>query len=225
MTRTTPDLAIDRGATVERVQLDATSWVDVARGFLLDPDAVLERMLALDWRENKNWRYEVYVTEPRLHAVARADDLPVGVRQTGLHLRSRYKVPFDGPALLRYRHGNDSVGFHRDRSIRYLDDTRVAIVVLGEPRPFLFRPHAAGYDDSSHDIDVAPGRGDLIVMGGRNQADWMHAVPKVPSASERVSLTWRWTSKQGPPDTSEGYGADRNFGDSGRVGPQRRRRA
>ena len=44
-------------------------------------------------------------------------------------------------------------------------------------------------------------------MGGRCQADWMHAVPKVPSATERVSFTWRWTSRTGQPDSSEGYGA------------------
>jgi len=219
-------LGIDREATVERIDLDEHSWVDVARGFLLEPAALLDEMLTtLDWRENRMWRYEVYKTEPRLHAVADLDRLPAGVRQAGLHLRSKYKVTFDGPALLRYRNGNDSVGFHRDRSMRYLDDTKVAIAVLGEPRPFVFRPYAIGYDDPSADIDVAPGHGDLIVMGGRNQADWMHAVPKVSQASERVSLTWRWTSRQGPPDTSEGYNSARNFGDSARVGPQRRRRA
>lgn len=218
-------LGIDRNATVERVRLDDSSWVDVARGFVLDAEDVLDRMLTdLDWRENRNWRYEVYLTEPRMSAVANLDDLPAAVRQTGLHLRSKYRVRFDGPALLRYRHGNDSVAFHRDRSMRYLDDTRVAIVVLGAPRPFVFRPYSAGRDDSSRDVDVAPGRGDLIVMGGRAQADWLHAVPKVPHATERVSLTWRWTSRDGPPDTSEGYVSARHFGDSGRVGPQRRRR-
>jgi len=224
MTAAPTDLAINRAAVVERVELDATSWVDVARGFVLDADALLTTVLAeWDWRENKNWRYEVFVTEPRLHAVVAAADLPAALRQAGLHLRSKYHVQFDGPAILRYRNGNDSVAFHRDRSMRYLDDTKVAIAVLGEPRPFVFRPYATGYEDDSRDVDVRPGHGDLIVMGGRCQADWMHAVPKVSRATERVSFTWRWSSRQGRPDESEGYGADRNFGDSGRVGPQRRR--
>lgn len=225
MTTARPDLAIDRAAVVERVHLDEHSWVDVARGFVLDADAMLDHVLgAWDWSENRNWRYEVYVTEPRMSARVRAADLPAGIRQAGLHLRSKYHVPFDGPAPQRYRHGNDSVGFHRDRSMRYLDDTRIAIAVLGEPRPFLLRPYTVGYEDSSRDLDVRPGHGDLIVMGGRCQADWMHAVPKVPHATERVSFTWRWTSRTGQPDSSEGYGAARNFGDSSRVGPQRRRR-
>lgn len=224
MTSARPDLAIDRAATVERVQLDEHSWVDVARGFLLDADTLLADVLAtFEWSTNQSWRYEVYVTEPRLSGRAPEGALPPGLRQAGLHLRSKYKVSFDGPAPQRYRHGNDSVGFHRDRSMRYLDDTKIAIAVLGEPRPFLLRPYSMGYDDSSQDLDVRPGHGDLIVMGGRCQADWMHAVPKVPSATERVSFTWRWTSRTGRPDNSEGYGAARNFGDSGRVGPQRRR--
>lgn len=217
-------LAIDRSAPVERIDLDEHSWVDVVRGFVPGADRLLRDMLdTYEWREFSMFRYEVTKTEPRLHANVRDDQLPVALRQAKLHLRSTYRVPFDGPAILRYRNGNDSVAFHRDRSMRYLDDTRIGIVVLGEPRPFVFRPYAIGHDDASRDVDVRPGHGDLIVMGGRNQADWMHAVPKVHRASERISVTWRWTSKQGPPDTSEGYGADRRFGDSGRVGPQRRR--
>ncbi|MFN8052131.1 MAG: alpha-ketoglutarate-dependent dioxygenase AlkB [Acidimicrobiales bacterium] len=224
MTTARPDLAIDRDAGVERVHLDDTSWVDVVRGFVREPEALLDELLTgLAWRENRQWRYEVWVTDPRLTAAIPATAVPAAVRQAGLHLDATYRVRFTGPDVLRYRNGRDSVGFHRDRSMRYLDDTLIGIVVLGEPRPFVLRPHAATRDDTTFDVDLSPGRGDLIVMGGRNQADWMHAVPKVDHPSERISLTWRWTSKQGRPDESENYGAARNFGDTGRVGPQRRR--
>lgn len=220
------DLEIDRSAPTERVQLDDASWVDVTRGFLREPEALLDRLLNdLTWKVAEQFRYEVTVTEPRMYADF-GEPPPAVARQSTLHLESRYRKRFQGPGLLRYRHGHDSVGFHRDRSMRYLSDTLVAIAVLGEPRPFVLRPYGAGRDDRTpHDVDVAPGHGDLIVMGGRAQADWLHAVPKVPAATERVSLTWRWTSGTGPPDTSENYGAPRRFGQSARVGPQRRRRA
>lgn len=218
------DLAIDRGATVERIDLDEHSWVDVVRGFVRDADAVFESMLEeYEWRTSGSWRYEVYKEDPRLVAAPAEHQLPAALRQTKLHLRSAYKVSFDGPGLILYRTGADSVAFHRDRSMRYLDDTKIAIAVFGEPRPFLLRRYSTGYEDASRDIDIAPGRGDLIVMGGRNQADWMHAVPKVRHATPRISATWRWTSRQGQPDSSEGYNAPRQFGASGRVGPQRRR--
>ena len=218
------DLAINRAAAVERIALDEHSWVDVARGFVPAANALLDEMLAgLDWIDAKLWRYEVYLDVPRMYASLPRTGEPAAVRQTALHLRSKYRVPFSGPAVLQYRNGSDTVGFHRDREMRYLDDTRVAIVVLGEPRPFLFRPHGGRRGEAVDDVDVAPGRGDLIVMGGRAQADWMHAVPRVDHATERISLTWRWTSRQGKPDSSASYGAGANFGDSGRVGPQRRR--
>jgi hypothetical protein len=36
-------------------------------------------------------------------------------------------------------------------------------------------------------------------MSGRCQADWEHCVPKVRSAPPRMSLTYRWASRQGLP--------------------------
>lgn len=224
MESASPPLQIDRGATVDRIQLDETSWVDVARQFVRSPEALLTTVLEqFTWQESTVWRYEVSMTEPRLNAQVRTHQLPDAVRQAGLHLASKYRVRFDGPDILRYRNGNDSVAFHRDRSMRWLEDTLIGIVVLGEPRPFVLRPHGLGRDDVSSDVDVRPGRGDLIVMGGRAQADWLHAVPKIPRATERVSFTWRWTAKSGPPDESAPYNAARNFSDTGRAGPQRRR--
>ena len=51
-----------------------------------------------------------------------------------------------------------------------------------------------------------PASGDLIVMGGRCQADWLHAVPKVAgSCGSRISVQWRWTSRRGRPDTDPGF--------------------
>ena len=73
-----------------------------------------------------------------------------------------------------YRDGRDSVAPHSDRELRELDDTIVAILTLGARRPFLVRPKAGGPSR-----DLAPGSGDLLVMGGRMQRDWEHAVPKV----------------------------------------------
>jgi hypothetical protein len=60
--------------------------------------------------------------------------------------------------------------------------------------------------------DVAPGNGDLLVMGGRCQADWEHSVPKVSGAVPgRISAQWRWTSRRGRPEVGGSYRAPRNF--------------
>ena len=55
-------------------------------------------------------------------------------------IQHRYDVRFDGAALALYRDGRDMVAFHRDRDMRWLDDTVIALLVLGDRRPFLIRP-------------------------------------------------------------------------------------
>lgn len=207
-----PELHIDRRAPVERIDLGAGSWVDVIRSFLSGPEALLERLLtSVTWNESTLWRYETYLVEPRLGAQVPSEQLPPALRQAHLHLESAYRVRLGAPVLLRYRDGRDSVAPHRDREMRWLTDTLIAIAVLGEPRPFVLRPLGLAHDDTRHDIDLHPGRGDLLVMGGACQAAWLHSVPKVRHASERVSVTWRWTSRQGPPDRSTSYRAPRQF--------------
>jgi hypothetical protein len=49
-------------------------------------------------------------------------------------------------------------------------------------------------------------------MGGRSQADWLHAVPKAHGrVRSRISAQWRWTSKHGRRDTNPGFSAPRRF--------------
>ena len=90
-----------------------------------------------------------------------------------------------------YRDGADSVAFHADQELRHLDDTLVAIVTLGAARPFLLRPQGGG-----RSIDLHPGSGDLLVMGGACQAKWEHGVPKVAAgAGPRISASIRWARR------------------------------
>jgi hypothetical protein len=67
-------------------------------------------------------------------------------------------------------------------------------------------------DDLADAIDLSPSSGDMLVMGGRSQADWLHAVPKVGGrVRSRISAQWRWTSKHGRRDTNPGFSAPRHF--------------
>lgn len=204
-------LAIDRAAPSDRMDLGGGSWLDVTRGFVRGADALLDELVeAVHWQESTVWRYEKHLVEPRLGAQVPMAQLPPAIRQAHLHLESTYRVRFDTPVLVRYRNGRDSVALHRDREMRWLEDTIIAIAVLGTPRPFVVRPLGAGREPTEDDLDVGPGNGDLIVMGGRFQNEWLHGVPKVLHATERVSITWRWTSRRGAPDRSPSYSAPRH---------------
>lgn len=228
------ELRIRRDADVRRVTLDSTSWVDLVDGFVADPDTALQETLdATPWQQAEVLRYDRYVPERRLVASVPNDTAPL-LRQTGLHLEARYRVRFTGVAAILYRDGDDFQGLHSDREMRWLDDTLIAIVVLGEARPFALRPRGRwdGAPDRSppgtrsDDVIVTPGRGDLLVMGGRCQRDWLHGVPPVEHHhSPRVSLTWRWTSRRGRPDTNPSYGDGRQNADRPRRAGVRTRPA
>jgi alkylated DNA repair dioxygenase AlkB len=212
-------IAIGEAVDFERVWLDDRSWVDVARGWLVGADCLHDALLErVPWRTNRLWRYERWVEEPRLYGSARVDGQPVHRVFPELQsaLERRYGASFGSVAVAQYRDGSDSVAFHRDRDLRWLDDTLIAIVSLGQRRPWYLRPRGNRFahelDNQGATHDLAPASGDLLVMGGRAQADWEHAVPKVRRPiGPRISLQWRWTSRQGRPVQGPSYRAPRTF--------------
>ncbi len=194
--------------TFERLDLGAGAWVDVARDWLGGADELCVRLIeTVDWQHHRRWMYDRMVDEPRLSRWYRAADrLPdEALAWMRVAVGRRYGVPFGAVGLNYYRDGNDSVAFHSDRELRHVDDTLVAIVTLGAARPFLLRPQGGGPS-----IDVRPGSGDLLVMGGACQASWEHGVPKVAAttgAGPRISASIRWARGAGgaerewaPPD-------------------------
>ncbi|MDQ1397940.1 MAG: hypothetical protein QOG64_3199 [Acidimicrobiaceae bacterium] len=200
------------GAALERIWLDETSWVDVGRGWLPDAGALFDDLLGgVAWQTSRLFRYDHMVEERRLGSSWRPGN-PLHPTLAGVHraLQSQYRVQFGGFGLMQYRDGRDGQAFHRDTDMRWLDDTVIAILSLGARRPWLLRPRANRYDHSetrgaTHDL--APGPGDLLVMGGRCQADWEHSVPYLArqAVGVRISLQWRYTSRRGRPFVGGSY--------------------
>lgn len=185
---------------VARTDLGGGAWVDVARDWLGGSDGLLERLLGgVDWHQRRRRMYDRVVDEPRLTRwYGAGSELPdLALADFRAAVARRYEVPFSAMGLNYYRHGADSVAFHADRELRRLDDTLVAILTLGAPRPFLLRPRAGG-----RSIDLRPGPGDLLVMGGACQARFEHGVPKVAAGvGPRVSASVRWVrGQEGAPD-------------------------
>ena len=215
-----PGICVDPDAVVERLWLDDTSWVDVARGWIRQADGLFEALLSdVAWETSRLFRYDHVVEERRLGSMWRPGRPLPHPALADIHrsIQRRYKVQLDGFGLIQYRDGRDGQGFHRDTDMRWLDDTRVGIVSLGATRPWLLRPRANRHDQSpgrgaTHDL--APGPGDLIVMGGRCQADWEHSVPYLTrqAVGVRISLQWRHTSRTGRPFMGASYRAPLTYG-------------
>jgi hypothetical protein len=191
------EVAIDPEARWERVALDAESWVDLCRLHVLGGDPLLDLVLdAVPWSCGRRFMYDRMVDDPRLSYRAPSPELvphPV-LADVRAGLSARYGVPLGAPAFNYYRDGRDSVAPHGDRELRETGDALVCLLTLGATRPFRLRRHGR---TGGPTFDLAPGSGDLLVMGGACQRDWEHGVPKVRAAGPRVSVTWRWTAPSG----------------------------
>jgi alkylated DNA repair dioxygenase AlkB len=217
----TEDTYLDRSVPFERTELDGTSWVDVARGWMPLADELFEHLMhEVPWATSQLFRYDHQVDERRLGAWwSRGNPLPhPALAEATRALQHRYNARFDGFGMIQYRDGNDGQAFHRDTDMRWLDDTVIAVLSLGAQRPWRLRPHAnrrlADEPGKGATHDLLPASGDLIVMGGRAQADWQHSVPYLPgqAVEPRVSIQWRFARKVGRPYGGPSYRAPLTYG-------------
>lgn len=178
----------------ERRHLSSGAWIDVQRGWLDEPDAVLAALVSgVPWRAERREMYDAVVDVPRLlHTYLAGDPLPHPALTEAREALSRHYLPELGEPFVTagccfYRDGRDSVAWHGDTIGRgRTADTMVAIVSVGDPRRLLLRPRGGGGS-----LAVTMGHGDLVVMGGSCQRTWEHAVPKAAHAGPRISVQFR----------------------------------
>ena len=178
-------------ARLTRLDLDATSWVDHAPGWVSGSDRIFDELVTnVDWAQRTRHMYDKRVAEPRLTASWQASSRlplePPFLERMRRVLSKRYDVELDSMGLNLYRDGQDSVAWHGDRIAKEIKEPVVAIVSVGEPRKFLLRPR-----EGSGTRAFLLGRGDLLVTGGACQRQWQHSVPKVAAAGPRISITFR----------------------------------
>ena len=170
--------------------LDDRSWIDVVEGWLPDhAEMFAELQRDAPWAQRTRRMWEDEVLEPRLVAVyASVADLPPSLEELRAVLSERYAVDVDSCLVNLYRDGGDAVAWHGDTVRRVLATPLVFTVSLGARRQFLLKPAGGGPVVRGY----TPGEGDLIVMGGRTQHEWLHAVPRDKRASgARMSVTFR----------------------------------
>ena len=175
---------------ITRTGLDHGAWIDHQPGWVARPDDLFHVVLeGVDWRDGTEKIRGEDVPRPRQVASFGSQgvsaDLAV-LRDMSAALSQRYGVILDRITCNLYRDGRDSVAWHGDRIARERPSAKVAIVSLGEPRPFRVRPKGGGSS-----IGWSAGRGDLIVMGGSCQRTYDHSVPKVAHAGPRIAVMFR----------------------------------
>lgn len=184
------------GRPARRVALDDTSWIDHVPRWLDGADALC-RKLAADarWEHRQRWMIDKMIVEPRLTAeYTDLSDCPFSeLPAIAGRLSALYDTTFERAWLSLYRDERDSTSWHADRPACLLPTSAVPVLSLGETRRFLVRRTRGG---PSHVFLVESG--DLVVMGGRCQRDWVHAVPKETTArGARISINFATRSARG----------------------------
>jgi alkylated DNA repair dioxygenase AlkB len=179
-----------------RHELSRGAWVDHLPGWVTGSDDVLEVLLGdIGWREDRRQMYERQVTVPRLlRWYGPSEPLPHALLSEAREALNRYYGPeprecFATAGMCLYRDGRDSVAWHGDRIGRSRwQDTMVAIVSFGSPRPLLLRPEGGGVPSLRFPLCHV----DLVVMGGSCQRTWEHCIPKTAKpVGPRVSVQFR----------------------------------
>jgi alkylated DNA repair dioxygenase AlkB len=180
---------------LRRDPLDDASWLDVVPGWVTDHAELFDWLLQqAPWRQRTRTMWDKDVLEPRMVALV-PPPFPDRIAELVDPLSERYGVAFDSCLVNLYRDGQDAVAWHGDTVRKTMRNPLVATVSLGARRSFLLKPVSGGPVARRYN----PGEGDLIVMGGACQHDWLHTVPREKSASgARMSVTLRH-SRPAPP--------------------------
>ncbi|MEZ5990345.1 MAG: alpha-ketoglutarate-dependent dioxygenase AlkB [Planctomycetota bacterium] len=176
------------------------------RGFAgADADAWLAGLLAgLPWTQDRVEMFGRSLVVPRLSAWF--GEPGAEYSYSGIAMRLRPWTPllagiravvedaaghgFNSVLANLYRDGRDSVSWHADDEPELGREPVIASLSLGASRRFRLK-HKHRKDLRRIDLDLH--HGDLLLMEGATQREWLHAVPKRRAAlGPRVNLTFRW---------------------------------
>jgi alkylated DNA repair dioxygenase AlkB len=100
-----------------------------------------------------------------------------------------------------YASGSDSISFHSDDERFLGPEPAIASFSLGAKRDFLMKHKPAAPDDHAPSqptpkpLKLRLGSGDMILMRGRTQANWLHSIPKRAGKNQedggRINITFR----------------------------------
>ena len=96
-----------------------------------------------------------------------------------------------------YASGSDSISFHSDDERFLGPDPAIASFTLGAKRDFLMKHKPAKGSEPElyiQSIKMALASGDMLLMRGKTQANWLHSIPKCKAGEAdrgRINITLR----------------------------------
>ncbi|KAF7505408.1 hypothetical protein GJ744_000954 [Endocarpon pusillum] len=98
-----------------------------------------------------------------------------------------------------YATGNDSISYHSDDERFLGPDPAIASFTLGAKRDFLMKHKPVALKNGEEPLETTPiklplASGDMVLMRGPTQANWLHSIPKRKGADVdkgRINITLR----------------------------------
>jgi len=98
------------------------------------------------------------------------------------------EVTFNSLLLNLYRNGTDGVAWHSDDEQELGHNPTIGSVSFGSTRKFQFKSR----DNPSDKREILLESGDVLIMKGTTQEQWLHQIPKTSKpVGPRINLTFR----------------------------------
>jgi alkylated DNA repair dioxygenase AlkB len=189
-----------------RRDLGEGCWLEHHAGFAAgDEAALLDRLQReLPWVQELYVRGARWVPAPRLTSfhgdpgcgyvysgiAYRPQPWTDALAELRARLRAQFGIDWNSVLVNLYRDGRDSVGWHADDEPELgptRDDIAIASLSFGAARRFVLKHRKDG-----RRLGYELGNGDLLLMRGRTQQHWLHALPKTQKpVALRINLTFR----------------------------------
>lgn len=103
-------------------------------------------------------------------------------------IETKTEARFTTCLLNRYRHGQDSNGWHADNEKELGKNPVIASITMGQERFF----HLKHRSNKALKHKILLEHGSLLLMQGTTQHHWLHQIPKTAKPiGERINLTFR----------------------------------
>lgn len=128
-------------------------------------------------------------------------------------VRNLTNIPVNHIVVLYYKDGDDSIGFHKDKTVDLTDNTSIVSLSLGEERPYVLRK--GDIFNPTETVEFKLPHGGLLTLGSKTNDAWFHSVKSLPNSTikPRISITFRVVDTYRNPETGELRGKGANFED------------
>jgi alkylated DNA repair dioxygenase AlkB len=192
---------------MEKVELRFGAWYQYQENWVSEQKTSdLHRWLVenMAWEERVIYAFGKEIIQPRLMSwcgdipykysgqILPPASIPKPLMDLLEPLQTLCDTPFNHIVLNRYRDRQDHMSMHADNEPELGRNPIIAALSLGTERVFHMLPKARK-GRYKHQRKLKLSNGSLLVMGGRMQHSWRHAVPKSKSANgERINITFRY---------------------------------